>query len=194
MRTMTDTVGADRADLTASRLPTPATPMSTATLSDTDTRRERIAQLQQRRAATSGTATSSAAASADPASSASAVTQPSRPASAAARAPRAGTATGSKVAAAGIGFAAMLGLVAVMGFAGRSSATKPQLAGQLAAPPAQIVVVVHPADGAATQATASATAGPIVAASSQPIVLSAQPTVRQAPPSPAPAGQTNGSR
>ncbi|HEY3485864.1 MAG TPA: hypothetical protein VGK49_10795 [Ilumatobacteraceae bacterium] len=125
---------------------------------------------------------------------ASAAPQAARPAPASSRTPRAGAAAGSKVAAAGIGFAAMLGLVGVMGVTGRSSAAKPQPAAQLPASPAQVIVVIHPADGTATQTTASATAGSIAAASSQPIVLSAQPTVRQAPASPAPTGQTNGSR
>ncbi len=204
---MTDTVCADRIgrDTTRPTPPlTPETPMSTATLSDTDheaaARRERIAQLQQRRAATSRTAASSVAAWPDPASTASTASTASVVPQSAGRAPtatrgrRSGAASGSKVAAAGFGFAAMLSLVAVMGVAGRPSVAAPQPAAQLPAAPAQIVVVVHPADGTTAQVGTPATASPVPVSSSQPIVLSAQPTVRQAPASQAPTGQTNGSR
>ena len=152
---------------------------------DTDDadRRARIAELQRRRAAssrTSGSITAEQATIVDP-----------TPTNAVARPPRVGAASGSKVAAAGFGFAAMLGLVAAMGYAGRSSATAPQPA-PAPAGPAQVVVVIHPADGSAP--VAAAAPGGVASSSSQPIVLSAQPTVRQAPASQAPTGQTNGSR
>jgi hypothetical protein len=101
-------------------------------------------------------------------------------------------ATGSKAAAAGFGFTAMLGLVAAMGFTNRSSAAQPHPAAQLPAAPAQ-VVVVHPGDGT-NEATSSATANSLAPASSGPIRLSAQPTVRQAQASSAPTGTTHGSR
>jgi hypothetical protein len=153
---------------------------------DTDDadRRARVAELQRRRAAscrTSGSTTAEQATTVDP-----------TPTNAVARPPRAGAASGSKVAAAGFGFAAMLGVIAAMGYAGRSSATTPQPAPAPAAP-AQVLVVIHPADGSATPVAAAAPGG-VASSSSQPIVLSAQPTVSQAPASQAPTGQTNGSR
>lgn len=155
----------------------------TDTITDTEpeaaARRARLDELQRRRAATPG-ATSTAT---DPSTIVGA-----RPAHPGARPPRAGAARGSKIAAAASGFAAMLGLVAAMGYAGRSSATPPQPAPA----PAQVVVVVHPAGGTATPG-AAATPG-TVAASGQPIVLTAQPTVRQASASQTATGQTNGSR
>jgi hypothetical protein len=109
------------------------------------------------------------------------------------RAARTGVASGSKVAAAGLGFATMLGLVAAMGVAGRSSAAAPPPAAPLPAAPDHVVVVIHPADATAGQGGAPTAAGS-APASSQPIVLSPQPTVRQAPASPAPTARTNGSR
>jgi hypothetical protein len=105
---------------------------------------------------------------------------------------RVGAAQGSKIAVAGLGLATMFGLVGIMGYANKTTAVPPAPA-PVAAAPAQVVVVIHPADGHAG-AAAPAVATPVAAAPAQPIVLSAQPTVRQAPASPAPAAQTNGSR
>lgn len=106
---------------------------------------------------------------------------------------RARVAQGSKVAAAGFGLSAMLGLVAAMGYASTSSTPAPRPE-PTAAAPAQIVVVLHPANESAAPPTAPSTAPTVTTSPSQPIVLSAQPTVRQAPASQAPTGQTNGSR
>jgi hypothetical protein len=109
---------------------------------------------------------------------------------------RRGAAQGSKIAAAGFGMATMFGLVAAMGFAGRTSASTPPAPVPTAAP-AQVVVVIHPADGTAATAAVPGTPGVVAATPSQPIVLSAQPRVVQAPApqaTSAPAGQSNGSR
>ncbi len=165
----------------------------------------RVAELQRRRAAARGTDTPRAGTPRTDTPGTGTDSLPAPPRTPARRS-RSGVANGSKVAAAGVGFAAMLGLVGAMGYAGRSSAASvpPELTP--AASP-QIVVVIHPAEGSTTPAAASATAAPdtTTASSSQPIVLSAQqtftqapaaqPTVRQAPAaSPAPTAQTNGSR
>lgn len=189
MRTMTDIAGLDQIHHVTIQHSTTEPPMSNPiTRSDSDdaARRARVAELQRRRAATSRTSASGTDTPPTAVESASPATR------AAARPPRAGVANGSKVAAAGFGFAAMLGLVAGMGYAGRSSAA-PQPAPAPAAP-AQVVVVIHPADGSAAQVGTPTVLGAVTASSSQPIVLSAQPTVRQAPVSQAPTGQTNGSR
>ncbi len=107
-------------------------------------------------------------------------------------------ALGSKIAATGFGLATMFGLVAAMGYASAASASTPP-ANTVA--PAQVVVVIHPADGSAS--TAAVTGAPAVVAGapavvtatpSQPIALTAQPTVRPAPVSQAPAAKTNGSK
>lgn len=166
-------------------------------MTDTDrsAHQDRIAELQRRRAG-------SAAVGADDV----AVVAPGG---------RRGAAGGSKVAAAGLGFAGMLGLVAAMGYAGRSSASEPQPGLPVADPPASVVVVIHPAaDAPGADAPATGVAGqtpdasptpqagaPVVTGQAnppvgQPIVLSAQPTVRPAPApvAAAPAGRTNGSR
>ena len=90
----------------------------------------------------------------------------------------------------------MFGLVAAMGFAGKTSASTPPAPVPTAAP-AQVVVVIHPADGRAATAAVPGAPGVVAATPSQPIVLSAQPTVVQAPApqaASAPAGQSNGSR
>jgi hypothetical protein len=110
------------------------------------------------------------------------------------RSPRAPAAQGSKIAAAGFGFAALFGLVGAMGFANRPSATTPPTPVENV-PPAQVVVVIHPSDGTTDPAPA-VSGSPVAVATTpaQPVVLTAQPTVQQAPASPAPAGQTNGSR
>lgn len=98
---------------------------------------------------------------------------------------RQGVATGSKIAAAGFGMASMLGLVGVMGLVQRNSGSNDTLQ---VAPPAQVVVVIHPAT------TPDATPAVLAATPNQPTVLNAQPTVRQAPASQAPAAKTSGSR
>ena len=102
---------------------------------------------------------------------------------------RQGVATGSKIAAAGFGMATMLGLVGVMGLAQGNSGSYDTLQ---AAPPAQVVVVIHPAT--TPGATPGATPAVVAATPNQPIVLTAQPTVRQAPASQALAAKTSGSR
>jgi hypothetical protein len=109
------------------------------------------------------------------------------------RTSRAAAARGSKIAAAGLGVTAMLGLVAAMGFANSTSASTPPAPVETV-PPAQIVVVIHPADGTAGSNAVAGSPGVLATTPTQPIVLSAQPTVRQAPASQAPAAQTNGSR
>lgn len=108
---------------------------------------------------------------------------------------RAGTAQGSKIAAAGFGLAAMLGLVGAMGYASRASASKPDHP-EVTVPPAQVLVVIHPADatGTTTPTAEAPEALPALPASPAPIVLEARPTVRPAPVSQAPVGQTNASR
>ncbi|NLA34677.1 MAG: hypothetical protein GX868_03195 [Actinobacteria bacterium] len=170
-------------------------------------RRARIAELQGRRSASAraaGSRTASGAAGGAPTASNAAGSPPVATAPpavsghapsaprASARSPRAGAATGSKIAAAGMGFAAMLSLVAAMGYAGRSAASAPPASAPSA--PAPVMVVIHPADGTAAPAKTAVTPGAASAALRQPISLSAQPTVRQAPASPAPTGRTNGSR
>ena len=122
---------------------------------------DRIAQLHARRAAAS---------------------------SAAPAARKRSTATGSKIAAAGVGMTVMFGLVGAMALAQNRGAAVPQPVQPTA--PAQIVVVIHP--GAAS-GTGTATGVPTVNASSKPIQLAAQPVVRQAPAQ-APAAKTSGSR
>lgn len=114
---------------------------------------------------------------------------------------RSGAAQSTKIAAAGLGFATMFGLVAAITVAGSTSAVTPAAPAQTA-PPAQVVVVIHRADGttdtavpAGSTSVSSAAVPTVVAASpAQPIVLTAQPTVVQAPASQAPAAQTHGSR
>lgn len=109
----------------------------------------------------------------------------------------------ARIAATGLGVATMFGLIGVMGYAARSSAT-PQPA-VVAQPPAQVTVVIH-RNPAPSAATVVATGTPVdtvavaaVAAPAAPIALTAQPVVRQAPAAQAPATQapvvkTNGSR
>jgi hypothetical protein len=109
------------------------------------------------------------------------------------RTSRAGAARGSKIAAAGLGVTAMLGLVAAMGFVSTTSASTPPAPVETV-PPVQVVVVVHPADGTADSTAVADLPGVVAATPAPPIVLSAQPTVRQAPASQAPAAKTNGSR
>ena len=156
--------------------------------SDDAARRERIANLQQRRTAGVPAAPG---------------TRPTGPvlqsaATAATTAPRVPVATGSKIAAAGFGMTMTLGLVAAMGIAGRASASDTQPPAPAALP--QVVVVIHPADSPAAPAapgavaTVGAAAPPATAAPAPPVVLSAQPTVRPAPASAAPSGRTHGSR
>lgn len=145
-------------------------------------RRAKVEELQRKRAASAGTQ---------------ARTSVPEPGAAAGRGSgRRGVATGSKIAAAGFGMATMLGLVGAMGFAQKNSGSTvtPQVI-----PPAQVVVVIHPATttpGATAAATPGATAAatPVAAAPNQPIVLNAQPVVRQAPASQAPAAKTSGSK
>jgi hypothetical protein len=110
------------------------------------------------------------------------------------RNPRAGVAQGSKIAVTGFGFATMLGLVALMGFANKAPASKPAVSPTVSVP-AQVVVVMNPADSQPGAIVVPGASGSVVAASpSQPIVLSAQPTVQLASASQAPVAQTNGSR
>ncbi len=103
---------------------------------------------------------------------------------------RRSAAQGSKIAATGLGLATMFGLVAAMGYASAASASTPPAPAQ----PAQVTVVIHPANGTAPPAAVSGTPGVVAANPSRPIVLTAQPIVRQAPASPAPAAKTNGSK
>lgn len=106
---------------------------------------------------------------------------------------RAAAAQGSKIAAAGLGLAGMFGLVAVMGFSSRTSAsTPPEPVGSV--PQARVVVVLHPAAGAVGSSTSPGDPAVVAPTPGQPVVLTAQPTVRQAPAAAAPAGKTNGSR
>lgn len=107
---------------------------------------------------------------------------------------RSGSGAGSKVVAAGIGFAGMLGLVAAMGAAGRSAGVTAALPDGPSTAPAEVLVVVHPPDAVSGDSDGSPGDGWRVAASSRPIALNAQPVIRQAPPSESPRGRTNGSR
>ena len=150
-----------------------------------DARHARVEELQRRRAA--GTVRVQAEQESSPLSGPS--VEPARQV----RAARAGAAQGSKIAAAGFGLAAMLGLVAAMGFASATSAPAPPATPETV-PPAEVVVVIHPADGTAGASTVAGSPGVVTTTPTRPIVLSARPTVHQAPPSQAPAGQTNGSR
>ena len=162
-------------------------PVADTTAADS-ARRAKVEELQRRRAARSD-----ADATATPAVSAPSGSAPSGSAPRSSPRPRGGAAQGSKIAAAGFGLASMLGLVAAMGFASTSSAETPP-APAATVPPAQVVVVIHPADASAATAAVPGSPGVVAATPSQPIVLSAQPVVQQAPASQAPAGQTNGSR
>lgn len=147
-------------------------------------RRAKVEELQRKRAASAGTQGRTSV--------------PEQGAPAGRGSGRKGVATGSKIAAAGFGMATMLGLVGAMGFAQKNSdstVTPPVI------PPAQVVVVIHPATGTTTGATtgapgatAASTPAVVAAAPNQPIVLSAQPVVRQAPASQAPAAKTSGSK
>lgn len=148
------------------------------TMTDDEVRAARVAELQRRR---------SVRPTADSAATVDSVIVPSANVDASTRP---GVASGSKIAATGVGFTAMLGLVAAMGFAGRSSEPENFPVVSPTAP-TQIVVVVHPAGGSATEAGSS---GAVGAAADGPVPLTAQPTVRQAPPSQSPSGRTNGSR
>ena len=111
-----------------------------------------------------------------------------RRAGAATAAPKRRAATGSKIAAAGVGMTTMFGLVGAMALAQDRGSSTPQPAQPTA--PAQVVVVIHRDGGTGTVA---GTGVNTVAASSTPIQLSAQPVVRQAPAS-SPAASTRGSR
>jgi hypothetical protein len=199
---MTDVAGVDLIDGTgeyAASEPQVSPPMTLPDAADA-ARLARVAELQRRRAAARPTPASGVDVPPPHAvDTVPATTTPTIPTTTPTTTPttahprRAGAAAGSKIAAAGFGFAAMLGLVAAMGYASRSSAAAPQPA-PTPAVPTQVVVVIHPAAGSAASVTAPASPGARTASSSEPIVLSAQPTVRQAPASQAPAGQTNGSR
>lgn len=147
-------------------------------------RRAKVEELQRKRAASSGTQGRTSVSQADGQAPVGRV------------AGRKGVATGSKIAAAGFGMATMLGLVGAMGLAQKNSGSTgtPQVI-----PPAQVVVVIHPATtvataGAAPGAGAAATPAVVAAAPNQPIVLNAQPIVRQAPASQAPAAKSSGSK
>ena len=154
-----------------------------------EARRARIDALAQRRApSTVGAAPRSPSTSATP------QTTPSTRSRARRQVGRA-----SKAAVAGLGAATMLGIVAALGWAGRSVSADPAPV-PVPAPapvgPVPVVVVIHHADGSVVTgdvgtATSATSAGVVT---DQPIVLSAQPVVRQAPVSAAPVGRTHGSR
>ncbi|MGA0878573.1 MAG: hypothetical protein ACO3SP_05585 [Ilumatobacteraceae bacterium] len=156
-------------------------------MTDDDARMARIAELKRRRA--SGAETAEPAAVDVVVEAVTAVA----PAARGNRSNRSGVASGSKIAATGIGFTAMLGLVAAMGLAERSSQPEPQ-SQPVATVPTQVVIVVHEAGAAGVSAGSPAVVGNSTVSNDQPVVLTAQPVVRQAPASQAPAGRTNGSR
>lgn len=143
--------------------------MTDTLIMDTESQRAKVEALQRRRTARTPNAPNTPNTPNTP-------SIPNTPSSPPAR--------GSKIAAAGLGMATMLGLVAAMGFASRSAATAPP-APAATIPAPQVVVVIHPADS-----PQGVTAG----TPSSPVVLSAQPVVRAAPVTQAPAGQTNGSK
>lgn len=108
---------------------------------------------------------------------------------------------GSRIAAAGVGFASMFGIVAGLGWANRpETADAAPVAAPVAAP--QVVIVVHHSNGATTVSPAGTpeTAGAAVpvaapaAAGGVPIPLVAQPTVRVAPAAQPANASTHGSR
>ena len=100
-------------------------------------------------------------------------------------------ASGSRIAAAGGGLAAMLGLVAVFGLIERSVAADPVQ--PVGTAQSQVVVVIHRGDPA--RPADSAGSAVAVAPASGPIALTARPTVTGAPPvAQTPAATTNGSR
>lgn len=110
-------------------------------------------------------------------------------------------AQGARIAAAGIGMTAMLGLVGVMGYAQRPAAALPPAI--VPPPPAQVRVVIHqdPAPiGATTVTPVTGAPASAVVLPSAPIPLTAQPVVRQAsapqaaPAARAPIAKTSGSR
>lgn len=108
------------------------------------------------------------------------------------------SAEGARIAAAGFSLATMLGLVGVMGYAGRSTSTAAQPA-PLPAPAPQIVVVLHqnPATtptGASTISATNPTATSNAATAAAPIPLTARPVVQQAPATQTPIAKTHGSR
>ena len=132
----------------------------------------RVAQLQRQRAARSaGTETTVAAGPA-----------------AAPRRRRA--ATGSKIAAVGVGMTGMFGLIGAMALAQRPAAA-PTTNQQptVSVPPAQVVVVIHQDGTTATTPGAAPTATPAA-----PIPLVAQPIIQQAPVAQkAPVAKSSGS-
>lgn len=144
-------------------------------------RAARVAELQQRRAAASRSAVKTSATAEVVRGSA-----------------RREVAVGSKVVATGAGFTAMLGLVAAMGFANRSSSAEvPPIPVMPATDPVQVVVMLHSADGSVRPLGTSAEAGATSNVAADPVVLTAQPVVRPAPVSavsPTPSGRTSGSR
>ena len=159
-------------------------------MTDDDARMARIAELKRRRATSAVTVEpESSVVVADVVTADVAGTSPSR----GSRSNRSAVASGSKIAATGIGFTAMLGLVAAMGLAERSSQPDPQ-SPPVPTAPTQVVIVVHQA-GAPGGVPGSSPSGNVSSASNdQPVVLTAQPVVQQAPASKAPSGRTNGSR
>lgn len=143
-------------------------------------RAARVAELQQRRAASSRSAMQTSATT-------DVVRCPART----------GVAVGSKVFATGVGFTTMLGLVAAMGFANRSSSTEvPPIPVTPSTEPVQVVVMLHSADGSVRPLGAPADIG-APSNVADPVVLTAEPVVRQAPVSaatPTLSGRTSGSR
>jgi hypothetical protein len=110
------------------------------------------------------------------------------------RSGRSGGAHASRVAATGVGLAAMFGFVGVMTAAG-GAVSSPEPATAQTVP---IIVRIHPAPGVTAPGPAvSSVVGPAPAPSTSAprrVVLNAQPTVRRVPVTAAPAGRTNGSR
>jgi hypothetical protein len=109
---------------------------------------------------------------------------------------------GSRIAAAGVGFASMFGIVAGLGWANRPETAGPALVPAPATAP-QVVIVVHHSNGATTvsatgtagaEAPAGTPAAAPAAAGGVPIPLVAQPTVQVAPAAQPANASTHGSR
>lgn len=156
-------------------------------MTDDAIRAERVAELQRRRAA-GARPDATAVATVDPVAPVESVASVTRRIEGSSKS---GIAGGSKIAATGLGFTTMLGLVAGMGLANRSSDAESELV-PLSTTPTRIVVVVHPAGGSSVDSSASSNVNTVT--SNEPVALTAQPVVQQAPVSPAPSGRTNGSR
>lgn len=137
-------------------------------------RQARLEQLQRRRGATT----------------------PAAPAAGGAPTPRKRhPAGGARIGAAGAGMAAMLGLVALMGWPQRSSgAEQPIVPLEPAAPsPQQVIVVIHPARPATAAASASASKVVADTVPGGPVALTARPVVRTIPSPRSSGGSSGGS-